>query len=82
LVVAAGPDGQVRYDLVSKAGTAGWEVLEFTDEEIQGLVDSTIALISAERIEPGEYQIITSPGVSGTICHESFGHGVETDMFL
>jgi TldD protein len=81
-VVAAGPDGQVRYDLVSKAGTAGWEVLEFTDEEIQGLVDSTIALISAERIEPGEYQIITSPGVSGTICHESFGHGVETDMFL
>jgi TldD protein len=23
-----------------------------------------------------------SPGVSGVTCHESFGHGVETDMFL
>lgn len=81
-VVAAGPDGQVRYDLRIKSGSAGWEVLDFTDEEIQVLVDSAIALLSAERIEPGDYQIIASPGVSGVICHESFGHGVETDMFL
>jgi TldD protein len=82
LVVVAGADGQVRYDLQSKAGTAGWEALNFTDEELQALVDSAVALLSADRIEPGEYQIITAPGVSGTICHESFGHGVETDMFL
>jgi len=45
-------------------------------------VDSAVALLSAERIEPGEYQAITTPGVSGVICHESFGHGVETDMFV
>jgi TldD protein len=82
VVVVAGPDGQVQYDLQTKFGSAGWEVLNFTDEELQNLVDSAIALLSAERIEPGEYQIITSPGVSGVICHESFGHGVETDMFL
>jgi TldD protein len=41
-----------------------------------------VALLGAERIEPGEYQVSASPGVGGTICHESFGHGVETDMFL
>lgn len=82
LVVVASPDGQVQYDLQAKSGTGGWELLNFTDEEIQELVESAVALLSAERIEPGEYQIITSPGVSGTICHESFGHGVETDMFL
>jgi len=82
LVVVAGPDEQVRYDIRIKSGSAGWEVLDFTDEEIQDLVDSAIALLNAERIEPGDYQIIASPGVSGTICHESFGHGVETDMFL
>lgn len=81
-VIVAGQDGQVRYDWVSKAGTAGWEVLDFTDEEIQQVIDRALALLTAERIEPGEYQIITTPGVSGTICHESFGHGVETDMFL
>ena len=82
VAVVAGPDGQVQYDLQAKSGSAGWEVLNFTDEELQNLVDSAIALLSAERIEPGDYQIITSPGVSGVICHESFGHGVETDMFL
>lgn len=82
LVVVAGSDGQVRYDLTIKSATAGWEALHITDEELQALVDNAVALLSAERIEPGEYQIITSPGVSGTICHESFGHGVETDMFL
>jgi TldD protein len=82
LVVVAGEDGQVQYDWRSKAGGAGWEVLHFTDEELQSLVDSTAALLGAERIEPGEYQVIAAPGVSGVTCHESFGHGVETDMFL
>ncbi|RPJ28467.1 MAG: TldD/PmbA family protein [Chloroflexi bacterium] len=82
LVIVAGEDGQVQYDWRSKSGGAGWEVLNFTDEEIQSLVDSAVALLGAERIEPGEYQLIAAPGVSGTICHESFGHGVETDMFL
>jgi TldD protein len=82
VVIVAGEDGQVQYDYMSKSGGAGWEVLNYTDEEIQNVVDGAIALLSAERIEPGEYQIIASPGVSGTICHESFGHGVETDMFL
>jgi TldD protein len=82
VVVVSGEDGQIQYDYTSKAGGAGWEVLDFSDEEIQKLVDSAVALLSSERIEPGEYQLITSPGVSGVICHESFGHGVETDMFL
>ncbi|HEY3473465.1 MAG TPA: TldD/PmbA family protein, partial [Anaerolineales bacterium] len=82
VVIVAGEDGQIQYDYMSKSGGAGWEVLDFSDEEIQGLVDGGLALLSAERIEPGEYQVIAAPGVSGTICHESFGHGVETDMFL
>jgi TldD protein len=81
-VVVAGEDGHIQYDWRIKSGGAGWEVLDFSEEELQHLVDSAIELLGAERIEPGEYQIITAPGVSGVICHESFGHGVETDMFL
>jgi TldD protein len=82
IVVIAGSENQVRYDLTSKSGSAGWELLSFSDEEIESVVRSAIDLLTAERIEPGEYQVISAPGVSGTICHESFGHGVETDMFL
>ncbi len=38
--------------------------------------------LGAEHIEPGEYDIITTPEVSGLIAHEAFGHGVEMDMFV
>ena len=34
IVIVAGEDGQVQYDYMSKSGGAGWEVLNFTDEEI------------------------------------------------
>ncbi len=81
-VFVAGEDGQVRYNWKTKGGTGGWEALEYSDEEIRSLIAATVALLKAERIEPGEYQFISAPGVSGVICHESFGHGVETDMFL
>jgi TldD protein len=81
VVIVRGEAG-VRYDVTTKSGTGGWELLEFSDDELQDVVDNAVALLSAERIEPGEYTIITTPGVTGTICHESFGHGVETDMFL
>jgi len=82
IVFVAGTDGQVRYDWISRSGTGGWEVLQVSDEDLAGLVGRAVAMLSAKRIEPGDYDVITAPGVSGTICHESFGHGVETDMFL
>jgi TldD protein len=82
VLIAAGPDGEIRYDFAAKSGSSGWEVLEWSDDDLQKLLDGALALLNAERVEPGEYRIITAPGVTGTICHESFGHGVETDMFL
>jgi TldD protein len=80
--VIVSQDNQVRSDYTQKAGTGGWEVLNFSDAELHSLVDNAVALLSAERIEPGEYSVVAAPGISGTLAHESFGHGVETDMFL
>lgn len=74
-------DGQVRYDWLGKGGTGGWEILEYTDEELHSVVEGAARMFSAERIDPGEYTVITGPGVSGVLAHESFGHGVETDLF-
>jgi TldD protein len=81
LIVVSGPDG-IRYDYAYKASAGDWEALLFNEAELQAAVDNALALLSAERIEPGEYTIVTAPGVTGVIAHESFGHGVETDMFL
>ncbi len=82
VVMVGGPDGERRFDFVAKTGTRGWEALSFTQEELEEVGQRAESLIGAERIPPGEYTIIAAPDVSGTICHESFGHGVETDMFL
>jgi TldD protein len=81
LVVVSGPDG-IRYDYTYKSSAGQWEALLFSEAELQTAVDNALALISAEHIEPGEYTIVTSPSATGVIAHESFGHGVETDMFL
>ncbi len=82
LMVAVSGEKGVRYNWTTVSGTGGWEKIDVSDETLQNLVDKTIALMDAGRIEPGEYTVISGPGVTGTICHESFGHGVETDMFV
>lgn len=81
LVVVSGPDG-VRYDYTYKSSGGNWEALLFSEADLQAVVENALALIGAEHIEPGEYTIVTSPSATGVIAHESFGHGVETDMFL
>lgn len=82
IMVTVKGDKGVVFDWISKCGTAGLEILTFTDEELETIVKNAIKLLEADRIKPGEYTVVTAPGVSGVICHESFGHGVETDMFL
>ncbi|NIS80699.1 MAG: hypothetical protein GTO14_10930, partial [Anaerolineales bacterium] len=82
VVVMVAGENEMRLDWHVKSASAGWEALTYTDEELQTLVETAIGLLTAERIDPGDYAVITAPSVSGVICHESFGHGVETDMFL
>ena len=39
-------------------------------------------LTLAKPIEPGFYDVITDPSITGLIAHEAFGHGVEMDQFV
>ncbi|MBR4549737.1 MAG: TldD/PmbA family protein [Oscillospiraceae bacterium] len=71
---------QIAYDGVS--GRCGPELFARLGEKLAKTVATAEELLGAERIEPGEYEIITSPEVSGLIAHEAFGHGVEMDMFV
>ncbi len=81
VVVVSGPSG-VRYEYTSKSSAGNWDALLYSEADLQKAVESALALLDAGRIEPGEYPIVTAPSVTGVIAHESFGHGVETDMFL
>ena len=54
------------------------EVKTVINEACQLAID----LLDATPIEPGVYDVITDPSITGLIAHEAFGHGVEMDMFV
>ena len=52
------------------------------EDNIIDISDTAIKLLDSKLIEPGTYDVITSPSITGLIAHEAFGHGVELDMFV
>ena len=57
------------------------DVFEEMPSLIKPLLEKADNLTRAKQIEPGIYDIITHPSISGLIAHEAFGHGVEMDQF-
>ena len=57
-------------------------VLEELSEKLEKAVDKAAHLVTAKPIEPGLYDVITDPSITGLLAHEAFGHGVEMDMFV
>jgi TldD protein len=80
-VVMVQRQGVTAYNYLARSGAGGFELARVTDEELQEMVDGSVRLLDAERIEPGVYEVVTDPSVSGVIAHECFGHGVELDLF-
>ena len=81
---AYGPndEGEIKYPFKGVSGCGGPEILDGLDAALESLPKTMEELLSAGKIEPGEYEIITDPEISGLIAHEAFGHGVEMDMFV
>ena len=81
---AFGPNdaGEIKFANEGISGCGGPELLEGLNAALEKLPKRMEEMLSAEKIVPGEYEIITSPEISGLIAHEAFGHGVEMDMFV
>lgn len=82
LIAIARKDDVTKFNYDGFANLKGLELMDLLYDEYKRIVDDTVALLDAKRIEPGEYDIICAPDVSGLIAHEAFGHGVEMDMFV
>lgn len=72
----------VQAEMQATSGMKGIEVIDELEKLAQKAVEGALELLGAKRMEPGVYDVITSPEVSGLIAHEAFGHGVEMDMFV
>lgn len=82
LLVFVSDGTRQEYGWVARAGTGGLELMGVDDEALAEAADTAGALLSSTSVPPGTYDVVTDPSTSGTIAHEAFGHGVETDMFL
>ena len=82
IVPIASGNGRTETSYAGVSGRKGPELFAELKERLPEAVAVAEELLTAERIEPGEYEIITSPEVTGLIAHEAFGHGVEMDMFV
>ena len=82
VVAVMNKDGQVQNGYEGISGLCGPELFDRLGDKLEHAVSTARELLSAGRIEPGEYEVITTPEVSGLIAHEAFGHGVEMDMFV
>ncbi len=82
VAAVASSDGSVKEDYKTVSGIKGPELFDEMEALLEPVVNGALELLDAKPIEPGEYEIITSPEVTGLIAHEAFGHGVEMDMFV
>ena len=77
----AGED-RTEMSYTSFSGRCGPELFDGLDGKLGEAIRIGKDLLAADRVVPGEYDVITAPEVTGLIAHEAFGHGVEMDMFV
>lgn len=79
-IVRSGENVELSYK--SFSGLKGPELLGEMEDSYKVAIDEVISLLDAQRVVPGEYDVICTPEIAGLIAHEAFGHGVEMDMFV
>ena len=71
---------------VQHSGGENETTLSAVMAKLPGVVDKVLyeakMLTTAKPMVPGTYDIVTDTEMTGLICHEAFGHGVEMDMFV
>lgn len=66
---------------IGQRGVGGLELATLDNAAIDLLFQRAGRLAGAPAPDPGETIVVTEPVITGTLAHESFGHGVEVDMF-
>lgn len=82
IVTVYNENGKTIQSFESEGDPTLAAVLEKLPAKMDKLVQKAHMLTLAKPIEPGVYDVITAPSITGLIAHEAFGHGVEMDQFV
>ncbi|TPW11016.1 MAG: TldD protein, partial [bacterium] len=74
--------GRPGFLFVRHRGVGGLEHTELSEPVIARWIERAGRLAGAIPPTPGEMTVVSEPNVTGVVAHESFGHGVELDMFV
>lgn len=73
---------KTHYYLQTFSKLGGAELLDEMNSDFSYGCKCAIELLNSNPPEPGIYDVICMPDITGLIAHEAFGHGVEMDMFV
>jgi TldD protein len=65
IMAVARENEDVRSDYSVYSNLGGLELLDEMNHGVHTVIQNTLQLLGAPRVEPGEYDIITTPGISG-----------------
>lgn len=82
VTVMAKKGDSVKTSYRACSGVGSMAALDSLTELTRKAADATLELLESGQINPGEYDCVCAPDVTGMIVHEAFGHGVEMDMFV
>ncbi len=75
--------GRVEFDALIDGGLGGRERLDFLrPETVAQFGRNATELLHAAAPPTGEMEVLLDPSTTGTLAHESFGHGTEADQFV
>ncbi len=75
-------ESNTQQDYLTCSGLCGAELTDELEILANEACKRAVELLHAEKVIPGDYDIICDPDFTGLIAHEAFGHGAEMDMFV
>lgn len=75
-------DGLTQITRLNFGGTSDFDPIRNQDEAVLEKAKLTVALLDAEPVVGGNYDVILDSDVSGLFIHEAFGHLSEADNLL
>ena len=76
-------NGRVEFDALIEGGLGGQEQLSsLTQERVREVSRGAKELLHAAAPPTGQMEVLLDPSTTGTLAHESFGHGTEADQFV
>ena len=79
ITAIAAQDGNVRQIGLSIGSKGDFAVVEGLQEQVKGIAQRAVGLLSAPQAAGGEYTVVLDPVLAGVFVHEAFGHLSESD---